>query len=110
MRDSDDIKTVYVGAVDSYAFRIDRMPSYGMGVSGQRLGGHLCGYVKLPAGHSLEYKREDQLRDEGIPSITYAEDESDGYWIGYDYVNSPNILEGTIVLDLKGLIDILKCH
>jgi hypothetical protein len=68
-------------------------------------GGHLCGYVRIPAEHPYHHKRYEEMEIDCHYGLTYGEVEDgeveDGHWIGFDcghlgdYVPSMEYLKKT---------------
>ena len=58
-------------------------------------GGYLCGYLKLPEGHSWYGKKVDSENSPDCDihgGLTYSEFEEDGYWIGFDCCHSSDLI------------------
>lgn len=77
-------------------------------------GGHLCGYLAVPSGHSWHGKDMDDVGDLDVHGgVTYADkchgevchvakagEPDDVWWLGFDYAHSGDISPGW---DLGGL-------
>ena len=50
-------------------------------------GGHLCGYVRVPADHPYHYKKFEDMEIDCHHGLTWGEC-SNGHWIGFDCAHS----------------------
>jgi len=60
--------------------------------------GHLCGYIKMPKRHPWYDKPYDDIHAES-EQLTYSSMEKDGYWIGFDFAHSGDLVPSMNVLD-----------